>query len=428
MASNKTIFFVSGPKELLSNDPNARFFIPKPQLAGGGEQHNSSVPKDRNTPTPISNTLFVLAVTTAHFPKDASVGVSERHLCVELNSKAGTVLVGDRFRGGMLVKFSDDNVPIVLRGYSNVLLHHKHVEIQLVKDLSILIRRFDNPVDWDDYCKSYATIAGGLSMARLGLDTLHKTTEKYIVRYVSYSHVAGESAQLIMEFVKGQTLDDLLSPDSSDDQLSKAEAGVVLHQLLEATRYFHSMNVTHRDIRPSNIIVVSRDPIEIKLIGFGYATDSSSHQSVCDTHPSAVYEMLSMQGQPPTNKVDMFAIGVVAMLLFQIPVDESVDRPQDYVHVVLRQRQKAVADGTRQSSLLTLFDLILDLLSERPEDRPSAERCLSYAFFQREDDQESVHGSQSAEVVTEQNAKDGDKDEDNSEALGTVEGKMDHRV
>ncbi|CAK7271763.1 Protein kinase protein rad53 [Sporothrix epigloea] len=321
----------------------------------------------------------------------------------------------------MLVKFSDDDVPIVLRGYSNALLNHKNVEIQLVKDLSILIGRFDDPVDWDDYCQNYATIAGGLSMARLGLDTLHKTTEKYIVRYVSYSHVAGESAQLIMEFVKGLTLDKYLFLDSIGGQLSKAEARTVLHQLLEATEYFHRMNVTHRDIKPSNIILVSRDPILIKVVDFGLATEMTSFQTVCGTQPYFAPELLSMQSQPLTNKVDMFAIGVVAtMLLFRISADElkKIKRPQDYVHFVLRQRQKAIADGSFKLTPLTPFGLILDLLSERPEDRPSAERCLSYAFFQREDDQETVHGSQSADIVTEQNAKDDDKNEDSFEALG----------
>lgn len=48
----------------------------------------------------------------------------------------------------------------------------------------------------------------------------------------------------------------------------------IVIQLLELVECMHSMNIMHRDLNPSNIMIVSYNNPKIKLIDFGLAANS----------------------------------------------------------------------------------------------------------------------------------------------------------
>jgi len=43
----------------------------------------------------------------------------------------------------------------------------------------------------------------------------------------------------------------------------------VAHQMMNALSYLHSRKITHRDIKPDNILIASKDPLVVKLTDFG---------------------------------------------------------------------------------------------------------------------------------------------------------------
>ena len=74
---------------------------------------------------------------------------------------------------------------------------------------------------------------------------------------------------IVMEFIKGQTLSDLID----EGKLSVSRAVEIMEAVSHALSEAHSQGVIHRDIKPSNIIINERG--EVKVLDFGLAKNLS---------------------------------------------------------------------------------------------------------------------------------------------------------
>ncbi|KIH90010.1 hypothetical protein SPBR_00302 [Sporothrix brasiliensis 5110] len=209
---------------------------------------------------------------------------------------------------------------------------------------------------------------------------LQSLKHEYVVQYVAFIDLPGQRAQLIMEYVDGPNLQDICDPDKGHPPLSVTEIQDVLWQLLTAVAYLHGRGMTHRDIKPANIILACRDPVQIKLVDFGLATDATRFNTTCGTALYMAPEIVNGH-KARTNKVDMFAIGVLILALFGTSfdiADDSGDDWEPYLDAVVTQRQVLAAQS---HGLPAHFDLGMQLLADTPADRPSALECLEHAFF-----------------------------------------------
>lgn len=83
-------------------------------------------------------------------------------------------------------------------------------------------------------------------------------------------HSAGEDAEGLfyeMEFIQGHSLDNMVK--SYNKPLRLARVNKIVVQLCDALQYAHKQGIIHRDIKPHNIIIDSRDVV--KLTDFGLA-------------------------------------------------------------------------------------------------------------------------------------------------------------
>lgn len=89
--------------------------------------------------------------------------------------------------------------------------------------------------------------------------------KEHIVRYVDYRD---EPAHLliIMEYVPCGELSTYMSHQGPMPELAAKSMTI---QILHALDYLHKRMITHRDIKPDNILIASNDPFKVKLSDFG---------------------------------------------------------------------------------------------------------------------------------------------------------------
>jgi serine/threonine protein kinase len=100
-----------------------------------------------------------------------------------------------------------------------------------------------------------------------------------IVQYINYMDHA-EHLYIIMEYVPCGDLQGYLSKNAV---LPEKEAKLMSRQVLDALHYLHGKQITHRDIKPDNILISSLDPFTIKLSDFGLSKVVSTNETFLKT-------------------------------------------------------------------------------------------------------------------------------------------------
>ena len=133
------------------------------------------------------------------------------------------------------------------------------------------------------------------------------------------------TAYIIMEFLEGSTLAQLLQ---ADGPMTLPQALNILAPLLKSLEVIHNEGMLHRDIAPDNIIVTKNGTV--KLIDFGAARYASSNYSRSMTvlfkegyAPEEQYRKLGNQG--PWS--DIYALGATAYkMLTGVTPPQSIER------------------------------------------------------------------------------------------------------
>lgn len=140
---------------------------------------------------------------------------------------------------------------------------------------------------------------------RKEFDILMSLNSDYIVNVITWEEaIAGIGSCIVMEYVDGQTLDKFLAHNPT-----KKETLIVLEEMLKAVGYVHRKQIIHRDIKPTNIIVLS-DGHHIKLIDFGLA-DSEAYENL--KQPCGTEGYVSAEQKCGVNDVrnDIYSIGCI---------------------------------------------------------------------------------------------------------------------
>lgn len=185
-----------------------------------------------------------------------------------------------------------------------------------------------------------------------------------VVRYNECSRTDQGHVYLVMDFIDGPSLHDLMS----ERKMSADELLVIARRVLEGLVATHAQGVVHRDLSPDNIILREGRPDKATIIDFGIAKDTSAGaRTIVGNDFAGKYEYAApeqLDGEA-TARSDLYALGASLLAAFRKEIPNVGTSPGE----VYRTKQLAL-DLTGVPS--ELQDFIAWLTAPDPEARPQS--------------------------------------------------------
>ena len=144
-----------------------------------------------------------------------------------------------------------------------------------------------------------------------------------------FGHLADGRPYFVMELLEGESLADRVAREA----LQPVDVVTIARQLAAALATVHDHGVVHADVTPSNALIISDDPLHVKLIDFGLAAiageafNEEESDFVLGTPSYISPEQL--RGLAATDRSDQYGLGAVLYELI-------TGRPP-YIHKDLRE-------------------------------------------------------------------------------------------
>jgi serine/threonine protein kinase len=150
-----------------------------------------------------------------------------------------------------------------------------------------------------------------------------------IVDVFDFGHLADGRPYFVMELLEGESLTDRVARGA----LEPGEVVSIARQMAQALAAVHDRGVIHADVTPGNALVVSTDPIHVKLVDFGLAAIAgegmAEEESDFVLGTPAYISPEQLRGLPATDRSDQYGLGCVLY--------ELLTGAPPYMHEDIRQ-------------------------------------------------------------------------------------------
>ncbi|KAG8195564.1 hypothetical protein JTE90_002190 [Oedothorax gibbosus] len=208
------------------------------------------------------------------------------------------------------------------------------------------------------------------------LSVLRRLNHPNVIRLIEAFESIGQRVYMVMELATGGSLLDRLEARGS---LPEEEAKLTIRMVLEGVRYLHSLGITHRDLKPDNLLYYhpGKDS-RILITDFSFASTrkpsgSPYMHTVCGTPQYIAPEIVLRK--PYTCVVDLWAVGVVTYIVLSgaFPFDAEQD---SHIFKLILKGQFHMTDSVWSNVSEQGKSLVVDLLQGAPLRRPTASAAL----------------------------------------------------
>lgn len=192
-----------------------------------------------------------------------------------------------------------------------------------------------------------------------------------IVRFFNIDFIDNKFV-LVMEYVKGETLRDVISEGGTPIRQSVR----ILSQMTSALVYAHANRVLHRDLKPENVLITGENNKQaVRITDFGLARFIRSGSISASSAGTPIYMAPEAWSGKASEKSDIWSLGVIFYeLLTGIPpfLDDSLEGLRRKI-----EKNKYPAPTTlRQGIPEAIEDIARSTLAVDPKARPSAQELL----------------------------------------------------
>src|SRR5947207_11145546 len=176
----------------------------------------------------------------------------------------------------------------------------------------------------------------------------------------------GQDAFMVMELVRGNTLNDLLAKVR---RLSLRESLAVVAQAVAGLGYAHRRGVIHRDIKPSNLMVTDEGVLKIMDFGIARVRGSQQMTRTGDFQGTLAYASPEqIRGEHVDERSDIYSLAIVLykMLVGVVPFDGVGDYALMTAHL---QTPPPPLRGRVPELDVPIEAALMQALAKQPEDR-----------------------------------------------------------
>ncbi|KAI1339629.1 hypothetical protein F5Y15DRAFT_383287 [Xylariaceae sp. FL0016] len=101
-----------------------------------------------------------------------------------------------------------------------------------------------------------------------------------VVKYIEHFDWGAHQFFIVMEYIPGGDLGRYISDNGPIDE---HHVQIIAKQLVDALGYLHDKRITHRDVKPDNILIQSTAPLVVKLTDFGLSKMIDTEQTFLKT-------------------------------------------------------------------------------------------------------------------------------------------------
>jgi eukaryotic-like serine/threonine-protein kinase len=193
----------------------------------------------------------------------------------------------------------------------------------------------------------------------------------------------GDTSCIVMEYVEGRTLKEVLSPGA----LRQQDALQIGLEISEALDKAHQKGIVHRDLKPANIMVTPEG--HVKVMDFGLAMQSAQADGASQdyTHSRLTREGMTVgtlaymspeqvQGGVITPGSDLFSLGIVLYEMLNGVHPFKTNLGMDTAHAILHDTPPWLSERPEAVSQ-ELQGLLRTLLAKQPGERGTAHEARS---------------------------------------------------